>query len=305
MDGCDQSSAPPEIAKDIYCPVCGYNLYGAPGDKCPECGHCLANLRSPICQIPWERRKELGRFRAYWRTVWMVTFRNTPFCEEYAKSVRVCDARVFKCVSILHVYIPLLLATVVLSSELAAQPPLTDPFQDMFPPGMLKPLPPLVSQACIEVWPVVVLDVCLLLFLAAATSAPSYFFHPRSVAPQQQNSGAAMSYYACGPLAFAPLVPVAHWLLVELVSLDRWLAQAWSIYEWLAIGRALAAGVVVAFWWWNLVWIARRTMPQLKHRGVVVAISVPLLWLGLAVVLLGLLPLAVFSGLVATVSFGG
>ena len=84
------------IPDDILCPACSYDLHGAPGMKCPECGYSLLNIRSDVCRIPWVRRKELGRIRSYWLTVWMVTFRNRRFCEEYAHSLGYTEARRFQ-----------------------------------------------------------------------------------------------------------------------------------------------------------------------------------------------------------------
>lgn len=83
------------IPEDILCPACAYDLRGATGDRCPACGHSLENLRSTTSRIPWVHRKELGFVWAYWQTVWMVTFRNRSFCEEYARPVSYPDARFF------------------------------------------------------------------------------------------------------------------------------------------------------------------------------------------------------------------
>ena len=329
MGACDQPEMPAELGKDIYCPVCSYNLHGAPGEKCSECGYPLAELRCPTSQIPWVRQRELSRYRAslhpirmvrlrnaalcyraYWQTVGMVTSRNLAFCDEYAKSLRLSDARLFRWVTILHVYISVLLGTIIMCVAVAAKPPPTHPLQAVFPGGMLKPAPPLTDQACGEVWPLAVVHVCLLLFLFAATEAPSYFFHPRSVPAQQQNNGTAMSYYACGPVACSPVTsaPLLLFLIFLIVSAsvppDPWGPAPTSSHASFAVCSVVVAVIPAIVWWLNLIRIARRTMPQLRYRATAVAIGVPLLWLGLAFVTLLLLPVAVFSVLVAIVSFG-
>jgi len=62
-------------ADDLYCPECGYSLRGLTSDRCPECGLRLDFIESAVSLIPWERRRELGRIRAYWQTVLMVLTR--------------------------------------------------------------------------------------------------------------------------------------------------------------------------------------------------------------------------------------
>ncbi len=76
------------IELDIYCQKCGYNLRGLTAERCPECGRSLEGLRSPVSLIPWVHRREIGRLRAYWKTVWLVMFRQGQFCWEIARSVQ-------------------------------------------------------------------------------------------------------------------------------------------------------------------------------------------------------------------------
>ncbi len=84
-----------EIGHDLFCQDCGYNLRGLTGARCPECGHSLETIRALESQIPWVYRKEQGWFRAYWRTVWLVMFRQRRFCEEMARPVSFDDAQRF------------------------------------------------------------------------------------------------------------------------------------------------------------------------------------------------------------------
>ncbi len=60
-----QSSLPPA------CRECGYNLTGQPSDsRCPECGLPIAESISPLCITgsPWEHRRTIGVFKAYFQT---------------------------------------------------------------------------------------------------------------------------------------------------------------------------------------------------------------------------------------------
>ena len=156
-----QSKDRAEMPEDIFCPGCSYNLRGSIGDRCPECGYSLAEMRSDVCRIPWVRRRELGRFRAYWRTVWMVTFGNRRFCEEYARPVSYADARTFRWVTLLHAYLPALLGTVLLYLALPPNPEAPDPFQQWLTVGTVMGPPSLVDRAYAEVWPAAGVHICV------------------------------------------------------------------------------------------------------------------------------------------------
>lgn len=283
---------------EVYCPECTYNLRGVVGERCPECGYSLANMRSPICRIPWVRRRECGRFLGYWRTIWMVTFRNQRFCEEYARPVSFADARMFLWVTLVHLYIPVLLAVAFVYLSVPAKSEVANPLQQMMTTGMVQSWPTFVYRAYAEVWPVATLLPCLLLFLASATSLPSYFFHPRAVSAQQQDNGIAMSCYACGPLAFLGVLFVAMLLATDALAIFSRTGHA------ALLAAIISTCVVLLAWWLNLVGIARRSMPRLKSRQVLIAIGVPLLWGALAGLILVGLPFVILSVLVIWASLG-
>lgn len=286
------------IATDLYCPKCTYNLRGVVGEHCPECGYSLATIRSRICRIPWVQRRECGRFLGYWRTIWLVTFRNQRFCEEFARPVSFADARTFLWVTLVHLYVPLLLAVVLVYVSVPAKPEVGTPLEQMIAGGIFQSAPTLVDRAYGEVWPVATLLACLLLFLASATIVPSYFFHPPTVSAQQQDNGIAMSYYACGPLAFLGVLFVASLSVMFALSVFSYAGQQ----ELLA--AIISTCAVVLAWWLNLVRIARRSMPHLKSRQVLIAIGVPLLWGILAGLILVGLPFFILSIFVIWVSLG-
>ena len=69
--------APPVLPldADLLCGHCLHNLRAVPSDRCPECGRRFDRSRILLPNIPWEQRRYIGRFRAYWRTVRLITFR--------------------------------------------------------------------------------------------------------------------------------------------------------------------------------------------------------------------------------------
>ncbi len=191
---------------DVLCPDCSYNLRGLTSDRCPECGRSVEELRLGVSQIPWVHRAKIGRCKAYWKTVMFVMTKTRQFSAEVAHSVSYQDAQKFRWLTILHAYLPILVATVVVYLYV---PPMWKSLTDAIPamPGFTMSVPPWYVLARGELWPVALLHFGVLLFLAVATGVPSYFFHPRDLPVHVQNRAVALSYYAPAALAwtFIPL----------------------------------------------------------------------------------------------------
>jgi hypothetical protein len=240
----------PALGADLYCPDCGYNLRGLTSRRCPECGLVLDFIESDTPIIPWERRRELGRFRAYWQTVLMVMFRNKLFCRAAYRPVGYRDSQRFRWLCILHVFVAMIVFVPV-SWALGS-----DAFSE--------------STDVFGTWFIAFFCVCVLLTLLALTGLPSYFFHPKHLSVDQQNRAVALSYYSCAVLAWAPLlfalfaaiplVPEEHNLDLVLLSVTIALAAVLPV-EWLIV----------------VIRIAGRT---LRHPGTVLktAILLPVLW---------------------------
>ncbi len=288
----DRTSSPtePAIPFDIFCQQCGYNLRGLTGGRCPECGYSLESVRSKVSGIPWVYRKEMGRFRAFWRTVGFTMFRQRRFCDEMARPVSYADSQRFRWMIVLHVYAPVLLMTVGIGLWAAV-------FGGRSAASWVW-REPLIVEAFEAVWPVVVSHVCLLAFLAAATGIPSYFFHPKTLPLDQQNRAVALSYYGCGPLAIAGLAVLA--------ACVGWALSADSMW---GLGLLLLAGILpfaqLAAWWIDLIHLSRRIMPQCARRTLLVGLSVPVLWSAAFVLIFFALPLIAFGVVLAVHSLAG
>ena len=167
----------------LFCPECGYDLRTLTSSRCPECGFALEVFRTQEPQIPWVYRRERGRFRTYWQAVWLATFKTNRFCLEIARPVSYADAQRFRWVTILHAWVPIVIASLVLFVGKALNDGTTD----------------------LSWWALLSVQACSLLGLAALTGVASYSFHPRHLPVEQQNRAVALSYYSWAPLAFMPL----------------------------------------------------------------------------------------------------
>jgi len=261
------SSVSPAIAQDLFCPSCGYNLRGLTGERCPECGESIEGVRSNVCQIPWIHRKELGWWRAYWKTVYFVMCRQKQFANEMARPVRYKDAQWFRWVTVAFVVLPMLVAGLFFWT-FAVRSPTQSEFFNVF------------WSMFGGVW-----HACFVIFVAAITGLPSYFFHPRTIPIPQQNRAIALSYYACGPLAFLS-VPILF-VAAGVVTAE---AQNPTIpLGFVVLALTLPIGAIVP-WWLDLIHLCRRLVPQRPQRAVGLALILPLLWILLAFLLLVFAP---------------
>ncbi len=101
------------MGEDLFCPACGYNLRGIDSRNCPECGREFDPATLAMSQIPWVHRKEIGRLKAYFKTLWMLTFHPVRFGEEASRPVCLKSARRFCWVNLALVIVPVLVFFIV------------------------------------------------------------------------------------------------------------------------------------------------------------------------------------------------
>jgi hypothetical protein len=138
-----------------------------------------------------------------------------------------------------------------------------------------------------------VLWICVGLFLMAMTGACSYFFHPRSLPIVQQNRAIALSYYACAPLAYTPLtlgLLVAGGLAAAAMMSVKHsplllLGTAYLVAIAPITAQALAVISTPAI-------LLDATTHTGRARQWTLAISLPIVWTLLAILLLVVLPAA-------------
>jgi len=272
------SRADGAYADDLFCPECGYSLRGLTSERCPECGLDLGFIEATESLIPWERRREIGRVRAYWRTVLLATFRPRRFCRAAYQDVSYRDAQLFRWLSIGHVIAGLLAVIGVVAL-------LTD--------GRLFEGP--VEET--GWWFVGLVGLCGVLALVALTGIPSYFFHPRYLPVQRQNRAVALSYYACAPLNM--MLPLG-----VLASTAFWghgpgslSGDEWVISTILVCGAlALVLATVVSWFDWSR--FACYLLQRGGRRLAVTWLMPPLSVITSALILVGLPIIAYFLAVV-------
>lgn len=276
----------PDALAGFYCPECGYDLRGLAGERCPECGFALALVRDLESHIPWARRRQIGFFRAYWRTVWNVMFRHKEFCREMFRPQSYSAARGFQFVTVLHVF-----AAFVIGAGYFALFGWNDFKRALDEFGVVMPS--------------VVLG-CVFLYFFALAGLPSYFFHPRALPVEQQNRAIVLSYYACAPLAWLPL-PVA--VLVPIVTkmsenYHRFMSTMELLWMGLMLLTFLSPVALVLAYWLTLIRTASKALRN-GTRTLLVTLAVPALWLLLGALILVGVPGVVFYVLVVAHSLGG
>jgi hypothetical protein len=261
----------PPLPEGLFCLDCGYDLRGSTNARCPECGFSLELLRSGESQIPWSHRSELGRFRAYWKTVWLVIRWPKRICSEIARPVSYRDSQSFRWVTLLHAYLPILIASIawVVFAHLQK-----------------------LSGRETAYWVVAGAQISLLRALTLLPGLASYFYQPRWLSVEQQNRAIALSYYSWAPLAVAPAA-----LVFFLAILVLWRPFGSTATDVLTVFTSGAYPLLIVLVYGHLNLVAKHILHQSRPRRFLRTTLLRVLSAAL-VFLLALVPLSLFYGLV-------
>lgn len=216
----------------LLCPHCGYDLRGATGDMCSECGRAVDQAELAKPQIPWVRRDRYSLPGRFLRTAWWVTNHPRRLSQEVAKPIDYRAAQRFRQVVVLWLTpmtaVLLLQGWSFLNEVMRWQP-------EYLSPQLLR-----YVFAAVMAW----------ILLQIITGLHTYALHPTKASIQRQNRAVALGHFACAPLAFAPLLWGAAlylrtmWRWMELLDVD---AAATTMFVLMLAATGLALMTPVAF----------------------------------------------------------
>ena len=265
--------SPESSVLEVFCPKCNYNLRGIESERCPECGYSLAFLKITESQIPWVHRKEIGRFRAYWRTVWWVTFRRLKLGEELARPMSVPNARRFLQVTMLHVYLAILILTELLAFE-----------------GSQGLRAAFDRYTALNVCVILVMHVCVLLAFSVAWRIGGDTIRNKHMPAGKQAQALALGLYAAGAFAWLPLTWPLMFLAFHLMVIYE---RTWYVATAFAISGCILFVLCGLLWLYDLMYIERCVLHRSSAEQAIAGLKQMLL-LGCAeFVILIVLPLAI------------
>ena len=286
-------TAPPDL--ELFCPSCGYSLRGITSDRCPECGFAVDRSAAAVSRIPWEHCRRLGPVRAYWRTMWMPS---RAVASDMIRPVNYRAARRFQLITVLIASLPIAAMAAVplpdnfymaLGSSLSTWPM-------TLPPGWAIDFAlPFLGAAGLRF----VLPVAIVLYFIAMTGVASYFFHPPHLTVVQQNRAIALSYYACTPLVLLLLPTLLGWafLLLAMYKPD-WLDRNFIGAAFMGFLTGLVPVVTLMLMWFTTIRMLRAATLCSTARVIAMAVTLPLAWALLAVLIVGGLPWLVGYGMI-------
>jgi hypothetical protein len=275
----------------LYCPWCGYDLRASTDGPCTECGLPIDRAALRVSAFPWAHRREMGRVRAYVKTVWQVLVGSRTLVYEAAKVQDLAAARSFARVTGTIVAIALLVPFAAAVADdgglefLAV--PANSPGAGMWLRGWQQDV--VVPWAAgITLWPVATLGLILMGLYAAR--APRSLFSAAAPSRVQPERVAAIALYTTAPLVLLVPAELVVWGTGFLVSSFR----GAPVTIELAMMLTLVATVIAAIGVGGTLVRGGQWLARLRHGGLMtgVAGAAGLLgfWIVVAFVLFALAP---------------
>lgn len=229
------STAPEPALAGFHCLRCGYSLQALTEPRCPECGEAFDPTVTSIPAMPWERRAELGYWRATMGTVFQIWLANRRSRTQWLmRPVGLTSARRYWFGS-MAVWMVLLLAAIV----------------------------PLIRWAMPDDTWLTQLMCVLTLWLGAAaglaayTTFPTYFLLPSRAPRELQDRAVAIWLYHATYLLLLPGLGVA--LLAGVASIIDDLLNTVLPQEVFWGFAGLLAGMMLLAPWWRLARLRQQT----------------------------------------------
>jgi len=271
---------------ELRCPECDYDLRALAGDRCPECGLLVDRQRLSVSRIPWVHRAQIGRVRAYCRTVMLAWRHPFALAQNVAMPLELRDAKRFQRVTIFLAYFPLLVLGV---GALIANSNTRFDFFDLTH-GPQK------TGYILQLLLFLVIAISGWLFLLTATGVASYFFHPKSLSVSRQNRAIAISYYACAPLStlVLTLLLLGGAALVNQYCQQDPIGSSWlePVVQGIEIAAGLLALLQIGGWVFTTLVLLKKSTVCGATRIAALGAGLPVCWGILAGLFLGVLPLS-------------
>jgi hypothetical protein len=273
-----------------YCPSCDYDLRGLSSDRCPECGLRIEDVA--VFAVPWERRQEMGRMRAFARTVRLAIFSPAKLARAAAGPVNGPAARRFGVWVAVLSAVPAILFLIATEWHLGGTG-----FIDLLGEDLTKWNvresrgwePVMIWSAGATLVPI--LPIGLIIAFLLEPGASRVWFGANHLSAERRERARILSTYACAPLALLAIPAVFFAALAGLNQADFADQGFWPQITLLAacLGIGTAAFILGAWWWSTLRILSRATHCGLG-RCIAAAVGVPICWGTAALVGLGLWP---------------
>ncbi len=188
-------SSPLPLDADLLCGHCHQNLRGVSSDRCPECGHRFDRAHVLQSVIPWEQRKQIGRFKAYWRTVRYISFRAPKVDSD---SITLAAAKSFRRWTVGMLIVTFSVPIIWWKYHDRGATPSPYVFSRVFQNHEWPDFEDVMRDS----WFFGTSLVAAVLWLIAVTGIGPWFAHPKRLSIAEQKRGVAASLYACAPLAW-------------------------------------------------------------------------------------------------------
>lgn len=293
----------------LHCPRCGYDLRMLTSDRCPECGLPLAQAQLARSNIPWEHRKTIGRFKAFWRTVPLGLFQPRKLAVNVATPVHYDSAHRFRRACIMIACAGMALALLYIYAGFAFHDSGFRLVGDFFQPSSTSSL---ISSSHGYAWLFDWVAIAITLFscywwMRSATSTFMLFSRSRYRDVIQQNRAVALALYGSAPVFL--LLPVAIAFLYPALVFFKSLPTRNIAYltlilgnRWLLLSAFIALMMVVLLFRNGWILLARTA----GRSGIFCTLITPaviLIWLLQTAFFLVVLPVCAFYAALVFGSF--
>jgi hypothetical protein len=277
--------------EDRFCIGCGYNLRALVSEQCPECG--LPVNTADGAAIPWEGRKDLGIWRAFWRTAAEGVVHTQRLSRAVGRPVDGKSAVLFRGIVAVLTALPLFALFAAVVSENWGIPGLSA--WQAHAPWMFSPSypaawePMLLWSAGATIWPVWPIGMFIAAFLCA--SVPGWMIRGTGIPLQMRGRAVLASVYLFAPLILIAIPAAAGCVVIETWTLSGSFRHTISLF---CLAVAFAGIILIGA---VLIRNAGVMVSSITRRGGIInlmtSVVLPGWWLAAVVIGLAVFPMLV------------